>query len=386
MKMQLLLAVLLLTIISVAATAGATTELLYVQTGRDLVSYRVNSKTAVTTKLGTLKLPSSLNYPVQVFHAPTSAFVYVLGFTSATEEFFWVYDTTSTGEVSKLVQALSVKPALSQFVFFRNGSFGYALFSWTSVSENTEAHAADLVLFTVDTKTGKLTDTTKNVEDFPANLYWLTSLNGLIGSTVYTRAFVNFDDSSGYDYYSYAINPKTGRLTGAPQNTQNFFWQDNYGVGPQGESRTYSSFSNALIAQASTNGYTTGTTGNAISIYSNDAKAWTSKALINCTSAMEAACGDSVGVQFDPSGKYLFLSDATVNKTVITAINRKEKTLKETASIPGAYHVAFSPDGTMVYAIGEKEVLVDVFNPASGELTAESAISISNVQSITPAQ
>jgi hypothetical protein len=386
MKMPSLLAILLLTIVSVPATASATTELLYVQSGQDLVSYSVNSKTAVATKLGTLKLPASANYRTQIFHAPTSAYVYVLGFTSKTKEFFWVYDTTAEGAVSLLVQTLSVKPCLSQFVFHPNGNFGYALFSWTTESEHTEAYVADIVLFTVDTKTGKLTDTTKNVENFPANFYWLTSLNGLIGPKIYTQAFVDFDDSDGYDYYFYTINPKTGRLSGAPQNTQNFFWQDSYGVGPEGESSTYSTFSNLLIAQASTNGYATGTTGNAIAIFPNDANSKTSNALINCTSTMEAACGDSVAVQFDPSGKYLFLSDGTINETVIAAINTRDKTLKQTSSIPGAYHVAFSPDGTMVYAVGEKDVLVHVFNPRNGELTAKSSISISNVKSITPAQ
>jgi hypothetical protein len=376
MKTQSLLAV-LLTIASVTATSHASTELLYVQSGHDLVSYSVNSKTAAATKLAVLKLPSSTKYKTQIFHAPTSAYVYVLGFTSASEEYFWVYDTTSSGAVSKLVQTLSVKPDLTQFRFLPNGDFGYGFFA--STADGGKEHVADIALFSIDTKTGKLTEK-KVVASFPANRDWLTSLNGLIGSKLYIQSYSDVGSAAPgtTDYYYYTINSKTGLL-----GAKVYFWEDNVDIGENSSTTTASTFSSSLIASALTNGYA-GEAGNAIGFWPNDANALNDEPWIYCLSTMVAACGDFPGLEFDPSGKYLFLDVSTVHETVIAAINTKDNKLKETGSIAGAYKVAFSPDGRMFYGAGENEVLVYVFDPTGGEVTAKSSISVSDVQSVTP--
>jgi hypothetical protein len=104
--------------------AGSTAprQLLYVQEGKSLLSYSVSRTTGVATKLGSVRLAASPSYPIQIFHAPTAPYLYVLGFTAANKEYFWVYGTTSGGvPASHPIQELSVKPALAQFFIHPNG-------------------------------------------------------------------------------------------------------------------------------------------------------------------------------------------------------------------------------------------------------------------------
>jgi hypothetical protein len=48
--------------------------------------------------------------------------------------------------------------------------------------------------------------------------------------------------------------------------------------------------------------------------------------------------------------------------------------------------IAFSPDGLLVYAAEGREILVHVFNPHTGLLTARTSIAVKGVNSIIPAQ
>jgi hypothetical protein len=114
-----------------AFAATPATELLYVQQGQNVVTYSVNTKTAVTKKLGTLT--TKFEYVVSVNRS--GSFIYILGFTSATAESFSVYPLTSAGvPTTNPVQTLVVKPALTQFVIHPSGKFAYAEYSWEDTS------------------------------------------------------------------------------------------------------------------------------------------------------------------------------------------------------------------------------------------------------------
>src|SRR4030088_3204355 len=94
----------------------ASTQLLYVQEGNSLVTYRVNPTTAAATKLGALYINTSPNFPIQIFYS--HSFLYILGFTSANQEYFWVHATTPQGvPTQNPVQRLAVRPSLTQFLF-----------------------------------------------------------------------------------------------------------------------------------------------------------------------------------------------------------------------------------------------------------------------------
>jgi hypothetical protein len=358
-------------------SAFASSELLYVQEGHNLVTYTANSTTAKATRINTLWMRASPTYPIQIFHAPTTQFLYILGFTSATQEYFWVHTLASNGApTADPIQVLPVKPALSQFVFHPSGNFGYAEYSWveSSTTCNGPSYYSDIVSYTVDTTTGKLNNTTKPVANFPDNCSGITYLYGLnsTGTKLYTYNYPANASYGGADLvYSYStINIKTGSL--GPQVK---FWDDS--LSPNGER---SAFANTLIAQS----YEPIGGPNAINIYPN--AVFPAKPIISCTSSMLQICGDSIyasdtesGVYFDPSGKNLFVLDGTINETPILHVNLASDTLTGTgSSLPGTVVPVFSHDGRMVYAIANDVVLADVFNPATGELMATSGLSQSN--------
>jgi hypothetical protein len=98
--------------LALSSYASTPNQLLYVQEGTSLATYNVNPKTAVAKKLASFYLSAMEAYPIQVFHSPTAPYIYVLGFESATDEYFWVYKTTTAGvPIDTVIQKLQVKPA-----------------------------------------------------------------------------------------------------------------------------------------------------------------------------------------------------------------------------------------------------------------------------------
>jgi len=96
--------------------------------------------------------------------------------------------------------------------------------------------------------------------------------------------------------------------------------------------------------------------------------------LFRCTASMLTACATATNVQIDPSGKYLFLTDPPTQQIHVARIRLDAKKVEDTgnsipmtAEIPG---FAFSPDGTLVYAVlaSDSSVHVYSFDPASGQL------------------
>jgi hypothetical protein len=372
-------------LIVLIGSAFASTELLYVQEGSNVVTYSVNSGTAATKKLGTLA--TNFEYVLSVNRS--GSFLYILGFTSDTAESFSVYALTSAGvPVAKPVQTLVVKPALTQFVIHPNGKFAYAEYSWTDNGGGPcqGTYYADIVLYTINPKTGKLTNTTKPVANFPCNSYAVTYIFGLnsTGTKLYIDNYpadAQYDDANFIYYYS-TINTATGAL--GPQVQ---FWSDI--VSPNGER---SAFTNSLIAQSAQQNNESEPAPQ-INIYPNALDPTTPT--INCTSSMLSICGDMIaagdtatGLYFHPSGKYLFAIDISTNEVPIIYISLALKKLEaSSSSIPGnPSTVAFSPDGLLVYAIEGSEILVYVFNPHTGLLTARTSVAAPDVGLILPAK
>jgi hypothetical protein len=152
--------------------------------------------------------------------------VYVIGFTSATDEFIWVYATTSKGvPIPGAIQKLQVKPALAQFIFQPNGKFAYAVFFWSAANPT---FFSDIVLFTVNPKTGILTNTKKPVVNFPPDNFGYWTLYGLNGKGTKPNILHTYfppHSGVGRTYYYSTINPKTG-LLGKPIS----FWRDDLDV------------------------------------------------------------------------------------------------------------------------------------------------------------
>jgi hypothetical protein len=104
------------------------------------------------------------------------------------------------------------------------------------------------------------------------------------------------------------------------------------------------------------------------------------KPLFACTSSMAEPCGDGVvNVAFDPSDKFLFVSDDATGTTPILRVDTAHKKLEEMSTyLPGSTTPVFSHDGRMVYTIprDSKTVMSTTFNPAIGELGANSSLPI----------
>jgi hypothetical protein len=359
---------------------ASSNQLLYVQEGSHLVTYSVNPKTAATTKLGSLYIDALQNYPIQIFHS--GSYIYILGFRSAADEYFSVHATTAAGVPTETpIQKLVVKPALTQFHIHPNGTFAYALYS--STDQTTRQFVGDIVLFTINLKTGELTNTTKAVTSFLPNYYFQTFLYGFnsTGSKFYIRAYVNFRDSVGSSYSSYTVNAETGALTDATA-----FWEDDASI----MGTAFSVISDRLIGLDSNYGFSGGPAG--IKIYPNAVYPPNPppNPVITCTIDMLAECGSTTGMQFDPTGKYLFLT-TTTHGTEVMAIDLAAKELKKTgASMPDALQngVTFSPDAALVYAIKHpNEVLVYAFDPANGLFTAHSSFTVqSQIGQLVPAK
>jgi hypothetical protein len=341
---------------------ASTGQLLYVQYGQTLDTYSVNPATAAAKKLGSLALQALPAYASQVLHGPRSPYVYVIGFTSATTEFIWVYATSSKGvPFPHPIQTLSVKPALAQFIFQPGGKFAYAVFSW---SDSNPTSFGDIVLFTVDPNTGILTNTKKALVNFPPDDYGYWTLYGLSskGTKLYLKQTYYFSPTTnGIDYYHAVLDRKTGLL-----GKLIHFWRDDTSNGPAS-----STFSDLLIAQdVAPYGFSP-----EIDVYANQVYAKNPSPLIVCNYKMLSACGDSGTAQFDPSGKNLFITDTTINSVEIAAV--KAKSLAARDSIPGTPStLVFSPQGNLVYAIEGQEVLIYVFDPATGLPGAKSSITL----------
>jgi hypothetical protein len=262
----------------------------------------VNNTTAATKKLGTLI--TNFKYVMSVNRS--GSFLYVLGLTSATvesiAESFSVYALTSTGvPTANPVQTLVVKPALTQFVIHPSGKFAYAEYSWEDTSPgNCQAtYYADIVLYTINPKNGKLTNTTKPVANFPCNAFVTTSIFGLnsTGTELYVDNYpvdAHYGDAT-LAYYRSTINAKTGTL--GPQVQ---FWSD--AVSPNGET---SAFTNSLIAQTAQQNNESEFAPQ-INIYPNTIDPTTP--IISCTPSTLPVCGNTIAAGDTVSGVYFLVS------------------------------------------------------------------------------
>jgi hypothetical protein len=379
-KPSLVLAfVCLVLLVGSAPCFASTSELLYVRENNNVDTYSVNNTTAVTKKLGSL----ATGYKGVVWSINRAgSFVYILG-TNAdfTQEYFTVYALTAAGvPTGKPIQTLYVKPAIRRLYIHPNGTIAYGMFWWAQYVNGVSQFASDVVLFTINPKTGQLTNTKKVVANFPLNPNYSTTLFGMngTGTKLYSAKTLAYgpDSSSGTQYSYSTINAKTGMLGG-----QVPFWFDN--AYPEID---YTVFSDALIAEVHNETYNPGQP-NEITISSNSD---TPNTLITCTAAYVQMCGDNnAGLWMHPSGKYIFVKDESTYEEPILYISTALKRLVPSgSSIPGgAYWVAFSADGLLVFAVENNEILVYVFNPHTGLLTARTSIAVpTGVQQTLPWQ
>jgi hypothetical protein len=343
---------------TICPASSSVVEVLYVAGphGRQpasLLAYNMNPKTAVAQEVGQpVKIEASSIDPLTVggMHL-----IYVWNATDV-----WMYVTSANGvPESKPSQHLkfTFRHRVNTFLADPNGKFAYAALTWTDV--NSYYHAV-VVLFTIDQRTGKLTNTGRVVARYQPN-QWI-ALTGFMFGGSGRNLYASYDDYGpytcgfGYDYY--VVNQTTGhlgsliRLTGA----------DCGGVS------SATAVTDLLTATASACcGQGSGWL---------DVTRRSTGQTIDCSSEMLAFCGDDVSaLSIDPASRNVFFADFDVKQLLIGHIDFNTLQLVATSSsIPGLPPVYFNPDSKVVYAVNSNYIGIYAFDSASGNSTASTSL------------
>src|SRR5258707_3010603 len=356
------------------AASSSTVDVLYVQQNDSILTYNVNPQSGEGTPASQPLTLNAFNNYIGLVPSPTDHFLNVLWFDSSSKKYLYVYDTDAFGvPQAKPVQRLSAL-YIAGFQADPNGKFDYALRLWQN--KNGE-YVSDIRLFTVDSSSGKLTESPVAQARYAANYYFTAGMFGFngSGSKMYDSWNVNFDGEAASTYYYRTVDPNTGALG---SDTQIFYWSD------WTSSDQVLLTSNLIIDLSRPDSLQQYQTVKVFRQANNGTP------LINCTATMLAACNTTGNIAVDPSGQYVFLTPSNV--TQVARIDVTNKQIVDTGnSIPGTPQIFFSQDGRLVYALidnynGTSTIQVYRFDKQTGALTAGSQISLSTVWGLTPAE
>ncbi len=336
-----------------APSNGASSQVLYVIDNGTVSTYAVD-KTALTfTSLGQPVNLIPNGSLVQLVPAPNDDFLYVLWSDAGNQQHLSVYATdTASIPQTPAVQTLNA-PSLYQFNIHRSARFAYMM----QVSDLGAEYISTVRLFHVNSADGKLREDPKlqgrygpyNV--LPASLYGFNN-DG-------TKIYLSRQNSQGPFYEQRSLNTESGA------------------VGPD------------VILYRPPGGWINSdmlVIGKQMMVDDHRAPGGTGYIdvlplvprprhhLLRCAADMLPACETATNVQIDPAGKYLFLTDPPTQRVHVARIRLDAKKVYDTgnfvpmtAETPG---FAFSPDGTLVYAVlaSDSSMHLYSFNPASGQL------------------
>jgi hypothetical protein len=335
-------------------SSGASPQVLYViDKGAAVSTYAVDKNALTFTSLGqpvNLIPTASL---LQFVPAPDDNFLYVLWSDTRNQQHLSVYATDNSGiPKTPAVQTLDA-PSLYQFNIHRSARFVYMM----QVSDVAAEYISAVRLFYVNSADGTLHEDPKLQGSYgpynvlPASLYGFSS-DG-------TKIYLSRQNSQGPFYEQRSLNTESGTV--GPdvvlyQPAGGWISSDTLVIGPQ-----------VMVDEHRASGAT-----GYIDVLPLAPRP--RRHLFRCTAAMLPACETATDVQIDPTGQYLFLTDPPTQEVHVTRIRVKAKKVQDTgnaipmtAETPG---FAFSPDGTLVYAVlaSDSSVHVYSFNAASGQL------------------
>jgi hypothetical protein len=336
-----------------ATLLGASSQILYVIGNGAVSTYSVDENALTLTSVGQPVNLIPNGSLLQFVPAPNDGFLYVLWSGVGNRQHLSVFATNTSGvPQTPSVQTLDA-PSLYQFNIHRSARFSYM----TQVSDLGAEYTSTVRLFHINPADGKLREDPKLQGSYgpygvvPASLYGL-SADG-------THIYLSRQNSQGPFYEQRSLNAANGT------------------IGPdvvlyQPTSGATNSDTLVIGAQVMVDEHrASGTTGyiDVLPLVPRPLHH-----LFRCTASMLAACASATNVQIDPAGKYLFLTDPPTQRVHIARIHLDAKQVEDrgnsipmTAETPG---FAFSPDGTLVYAVlaGDLSVHVYSFNRASGQL------------------
>lgn len=330
--------------------AGAGNHILYVVSGGTITPYSVDPDSLDVTAL---KQPLTLVSAafLQFDPAPDDHYLYGVWSDGQNIQHLSVFQTDSAGVPQVPATQVLNADSLSQFNMHPSGRFAYML----QITTNTlGGYEAGIRLFKVNGRNGKLRENPAVQGRYGPAPYWPAFLYGFSGNG--SRLYDMSVSGTGSVYRERPINLTTGTLG-----------KDAILLTLNGESEV--AIGKIIVAQYRSEvdpqqGY--------LDVFPNIPNP--SIPLIHCNAAMLQSCATAKYVQLDRSNRFLFLTDPTTQTIHVVRINLQAGRIVETGSdIPmtaQAPGLAFSPDGSIVYAIAKDGNLHFYhFNQNSGSLS-----------------
>jgi hypothetical protein len=342
-------------------------EVLYAQQNRTLITYDVDLQTLQGTLVGQpVTMPGSPSY-LRVFPAPDGRFLYVLSGTQQSQQKrLSVYATDASG-APRMQPVQILGPAkIFDFTIDPNGRFAYSLIYHTNANGNS---TYKLWLYAIDSASGKLTKSPTAQATYVLNSYCSAGFHNFnpSGSALVDLVGCGYPSSLSATYYSRTVDFQTGELGPDIQ-----YFSINDAVGANGDEVHFGR--NTIIDfHLNLNPFQE-------SLVVFPRKANPKKPIIDCTSAMLAACGEMGGYVPDVSGQYLALSLSSTFE--IVKIDLEDKQIVDTgSSFPIQQQPFFSPDDLVMYGEtyvqnGNSTIQIYGFNPNTGALTPGGQITV----------
>jgi hypothetical protein len=362
------------------ATPGTLVQVLYVSDGTNLYTYDIDAQTFQPTLMGTIPLPKpQLN---GLASSSDDKFLYVLASDPypAMDNRIYVYDTTGYGVPGMPLQSVEANNESSMFVD-PTDNFLYAVHMATHDTPNQNL-LWSIYGYEINATNGELTHRVTEATDLLPNQgtdSCSLSIAGMSaqGTEIYDYEFCGTHEGAEGIYHERTVNPQTGAL-GAPQ--QVFAW----GVGTIGNPSSVQFIKDLIFAFDYPIAYQP---YNELQVYRISTNQ-NAKPLIDCTSAMLAACGSEVGIAH-PSAKYVFYTDAQDNTSEVYAADLSSKQIVSTGttfSTPTPNVLKFSPDGSVVYSWEGTTISIFGFDVSTAAIATGGSVTESTTVAILPAE
>ncbi len=334
-------------------------QIVYTLDGTTLSTYNIDPLTLQPTLAGTLTVQTSL-YSL-MYPSPNGHFLYFVasnGNQSSPQLFVYATDASGVPQLPA-VQRINVKgfgglqiDPSGQFLYMANSALGSYQILFI------------LRRYLVDLNTGKISQPVVEAKyvlpSFDAESCGLF-LNGFnsAGTTMYDGVDCSTHEGPQSTYYVRTLNPQTGALG---PDAQVFAWSL-----LNGGSESVSFVRNLMFNFVVPDDWQQGVSSvNVYPLVPN-----TNRPLVQCTATMLEACGYGGAMRVHPSGEYVFMD---IGVEQVEKVDLNSKTITDTSYYIPYPFGAFSPDGSLVYAVNDSgssgfDIEIYGFNVSTGAVT-----------------
>lgn len=329
-------------------------QILYVIDGLTVITYSVDTDDLSVTVVGSAVnlLPKDASL-IQFLPSAGDRFLYVLWSDASNQQYLSAYAIAQSGVPrTPAIQTLYAS-LLSQLNIDASGRFAYML----EVNTVNGEYTADIRLFHVDPQTGLLSEDPQVQGSYGPAIFLPAQLYGM--SADGTGIYDTTAGPSGSDYRERLVDPNAGTL-GPDIELYRTTTTSDVVIG-----------SNVIIEHLSSFYYSG---AGYLDVSPN--MPWPTQPVIHCTRSMLNVCDSATNVQLDPSGKYLFLTDASTQKIRVAALDLVRTRVVDTGnSFPMTEQTpgfTFSQDGKLIYATlaTDRKLHIFGFDSRSGTISA----------------